>query len=149
MKFDRRGAPGCKRAGRLTACKPERPRHGIKIKSQEPAYRCSAAERPEHTGSMPTAGAKCGIVASQPYARRDFEPGGERHKQIASGKRVPLGDGERRRNDFRRDVSERGTVRVAHGHGGDEVTVEHDRPAKGEALAPDHRAFMALCQLRA
>src|ERR1700738_1397402 len=149
MKFNGRGAPGCKRAGRLTPSEPEGPCHGLRINSQEPAYRRGAPERPEHAGSMPATGAKGGIVTSHPNPGGDFEPGGERHQQIATRKRVALGNGERWGNHFGCDVSERGTVCVAHGHGGDEIAIEHDRPAEGEALAPDHRTFMTLRQLGA
>src|SRR5437763_1956777 len=107
MKFDGRGAPGCKRAGRLTACEPEGPCHGFGINSQDPASRCGAPKQREHTGSMPAAGAKDGIVTSYPNPGGDFEPGGERHQKIATLKRVPLGNGERWGNHFGRDVSER------------------------------------------
>ncbi len=97
---------------------------------------------------MPAARAKHRIIEPDADPRRHFASRGDSDQKIAAGKSVALGDCQRRRHDFRRDVSHGGAVHIAHRHRGNEVTIEQRRAGKRQLPAADHARLAALRQSR-
>ena len=124
MKLHRRRAPGGERAGGLAAGKAERPRHGVGIEFEQRADRGGRTERTDHAWAMPSPRTEFRIIEAETDPRRHLTAGRKGGEQGAAGKSIALGDGERWRHDFGRDVRERRPIHVAHGDRGDEISVE-------------------------
>ena len=107
MEFHRRRAPGGEGAGGLAAGEPERPRHGVGIEFEQRADRRRGAERTDDAGPVPAARAEFRIIETEADPRRHLAAGRDGDQQSAAGESVALGDGERRRHDFGRDVRQR------------------------------------------
>ena len=92
MEFDRRRCPGREGAGRLAAGEAERLRHGLGVEAAQPPDRGGGAERPEHAGPVPAAGAERRIIDADADPGRDLAAGDERDQQVAARQPVALGD---------------------------------------------------------
>ena len=148
VELDRRRAPRGERAGRLAARETESARHRVGIESEQASHGRRRAEGADDAGTVPAAGARRGEIPAEPDARRRLAAGGERDQQVAPGKPVALGDRQRGRHDFRRDVRNGGAVHVAHRDGGDEVAVQHGRAGERQPVAADDARFLRLRQRR-
>ena len=144
MEFHRRRAPGGEGAGGLAAGEAERLRHGVAVEAAQAADRRRGAERAERARPMPALGAEHRIVGADADPRHHLHAGDQRDQEIAAGRAVALGDGERRRHHLGRDMRQRRAVGVAHGDGGDQEAVEHGRAGERQPVAADHARLVRL-----
>jgi hypothetical protein len=97
---------------------------------------------------VPATRAKRRIVEAKTNARRHFAAGGNRDQQVAARQIIALGDGKRRRHDFRSDVRHGRPVHVAHRDRGDQIAVEQRGAHERQRRAADHARFRSLRQRR-
>ena len=142
VELDGRRTPVREGARRLAARQSEGVALPVGIEAQQLAGGGRATERADDAGRMPAARAEGLVVGAEPDAHGGFQACGNRGDECAAIGARSLGDGERGRHDLRRGVAQRGTVDIAHGHGGDQVTIEQRGAGERELLAADHRRFM-------
>jgi len=92
---------------------------------------------------MPTAGAELGKIDPDPDPRRHLKPGRKRNQQVAAdnASRSAMASAGGTTSASRESSS---PVGVAHGDGGDEITVEQSGAGERQAIASDDRALTRL-----